>query len=351
MALLPVLSTYFQKVTKALPDLLMIIAVCLMNISLWVNNGTSGVAYGGSILLETAVPYLMARAYLRNKIQLANFAKVYFLVILVLLPLVLYEAKMGTNVLKQLFRTGDSNLPEMRLGFYRSSGPLDHPILFGIFAASGISLAYSLMRKGFLKYIVILASAIASLSSAAYVMVAMQVLLLKQKILANARLKTYGILFAAIYIFISIFSNRSPLAVFASYLSLDKETAYFRILIYEYAMASVMNNPFLGIGLNDWARPEWMPPSIDSFYLLTGVRYGIPVLFCIVLIIYYALKNTYINDPSKVHVSIRILIMSLVVSAYTVHFWNVMYVFFWLMLGLAVNLKDIPAINDCRPST
>ena len=36
-------------------------------------------------------------------------------------------------------------------------------------------------------------------------------------------------------------------------------------------------HPWFGVGLGEWARPFWRPhPTIDSFWLMTAVRHGIP---------------------------------------------------------------------------
>lgn len=339
------LSAYFGSVKKSIADVFMFLASALMFVSILVNHGGAGMAYGGSLLLETITPYLMARVYLRNEIQLVKFAKVYIFVIFVMLIPVLYEAKTGSNLFKSTFGFPGGELPDMRLGFYRAAGPLDHPILFGIFAASGLSLAYALLPKSWIKYAVVLCASFASLSSAAYVMLAMQSVLLAKKKIASARLSTYAFLLAGAYLFIDVFSNRQPLAVLASYLSLDKQTSYFRLLIYENAIKSVESNPFLGIGLNDWTRPDWMPPSIDSFFMVLAVRHGLLTLLCVLLVIYFALKSTYANNQSDLHIAFRVLLFSLIVAVFTVHIWNTMYVFFWLILGIAVNLKYIRPSN------
>jgi hypothetical protein len=41
----------------------------------------------------------------------------------------------------------------------------------------------------------------------------------------------------------------------------------------------------LGIGRNDWARPFWQHGSVDNFWLLTAMRYGIPGLLLLLLAI------------------------------------------------------------------
>jgi len=40
----------------------------------------------------------------------------------------------------------------------------------------------------------------------------------------------------------------------------------------------VRAHPVFGIGYGDWARPNWIPASVDNFWLLTAMRHGVPGL-------------------------------------------------------------------------
>jgi hypothetical protein len=58
----------------------------------------------------------------------------------------------------------------------------------------------------------------------------------------------------------------------------NPRTGYGRLEILEYGGASVLKHPVFGIGLSDWERPWWRPSSVDNFWLLTAMRYGVPAL-------------------------------------------------------------------------
>ena len=50
-----------------------------------------------------------------------------------------------------------------------------------------------------------------------------------------------------------------------------------RLDIYRYGTGEVLQNPWFGIGLGDWARPFWREhATIDNFWLMTAMRHGIP---------------------------------------------------------------------------
>ena len=68
-----------------------------------------------------------------------------------------------------------------------------------------------------------------------------------------------------------------------TYLTFNSGTAYWRLHIWNFGSAEVWRNPLFGIGLNDWARPSWMwTASVDNFWLLTAMRYGIPAFLLLV---------------------------------------------------------------------
>jgi hypothetical protein len=83
-------------------------------------------------------------------------------------------------------------------------------------------------------------------------------------------------LFGLTYVGIDLFSTKTPFHVFVNYFTFSKQSAYNRILIFEYGTAEVARHPVFGIGLGDWERPVWMSDSMDNFWLVTAVRYGVP---------------------------------------------------------------------------
>ena len=341
LASLPVAMVYFSRTKKLLVDRFVFVTAGLMFVSLLVNHGADGIASGGATILETIVPYLLGRVYINNKENLIKFADLYYKVILLLLIPVTYELFTGYNLFINTFggeviRNGQS----VRFGLYRAEGPFDHAILFGLFVASAFAIASISNKNVITKYLIILAVTFTSVSSAAFLMIAMQIALLKIKKLANARLSSIAYVIIGVYIFINIFSNRTPFEVLSSYLSLDTETAYYRLLINQYAMVSVMNNPFFGIGLHDWVRPSWLAPSIDNFWMLIAVQFGIATFACLCIVIYFSLKSTYVNSTTRESVGIRALLFSIIIAAITVALWNALYVLFWLIIGLSNNLAQ-----------
>lgn len=340
-AFFPIARIYFSRIKKLPVDNFVFAFAGLMLVTLFINNGSAGLAYGGSLALETIVPYLMARVYIQNKENLIAFADIYFKLILLLLVPVIYELFTGYDLLIHPFG-GEilRNDQGVRFGLYRAQGPFDHPILLGFIAAAGFALTTISKKNGVARYLVILAVSFTSISSAVFLMLAIQVAILKIQRLAHARLSSFASVLIGSYLFIDLFSNRSPAEVLASYLTLDPATGYYRILINSYVWENVMRNPLIGIGLNDWTRPAWMPPSIDNFWLLIALQYGFITLTCIIIVVYLSLKSTYVNYKTSESVGIRAMLIAIIITLITVHIWNALYVFFWLILGIANNLAQ-----------
>lgn len=341
LAFLPALIRYSKCKTKTSADKFVFLLAALIMVSMVVSDGLNGIAFGLSLVMETLGTYLIARTFVHDNEKILLFAKSYYIVLLLILFPVLYETLTSIN----LFGVKPARDPEIlkRFGFYRAHGPFDHPILCSLFVASGLSLVYISSRRRIIKNIPVLLGVFSTVSTAGYLMVALQWFLLANKRFASYALSRYLAFLTVVYIVVNIISNRSPLAVLASYLSLDEFTAYIRVLQLKYVSDNIATHPFFGIGLRDWVRPEWMGPSIDNYYLVVALRYGLPTLMCTLYVILYALRATYSDKQSDLHIAFRILLVTFAISIYSVHIWSSVYVFFWMIVGICVNLQFIKA--------
>ena len=282
---------------------------------------------GGMLAAEMLGAYLLARVYIRSLDEFEAAGKMFILLIVALLVFAIPETITGQHYLR---------------------GPIDHPILFGVFCAIGLSYAYYIVasgsvntiRKLWIILLVILATFL-SVSAGPLIALFMQVgLIFWEKITRSIPGRWWisfgGLLFT--YIVLDILSNRSPIALAISYASFSGQTAYFRLLIFDYGSAEVINNFMLGIGFNDWTRPSWMPASVDNFWLLTAMRYGMPCLICMVAAILYLIVKVARNNSASLPVKNAARawafgLAGLVIVGCTVTFWNSMFVLFFYILG------------------
>lgn len=95
-----------------------------------------GLKSGGILVVESLGSYLLARSFIRSEKDYCNFAKLLIYVVIGLSLATIPEALIGKNI----FRPHVGHIGG-RLGLTRAFGPFDHPILYGMFCASAVSLA------------------------------------------------------------------------------------------------------------------------------------------------------------------------------------------------------------------
>jgi hypothetical protein len=311
-----------------------------------------GIESGGIYVVECLGAYLLGRLYIRSYEDFYRLANLLVGLTLLLLAFTIPEALTGKHLLRDIFRSllggPGAHYIDSRMGLTRAFGPFDHPILYGVFSAAGFSLAFYVLAqaklyplKRLLPTAGVALATFLSLSGGPFVALGMQIAIIGwEKITQGIRFRWLGLfgIFACIYIAISLLSNRNPLLVFISYLTFSTRSAYNRVLIWEYGTAEVARHPVFGIGLADWLRAPWMSESMDNFWLVTAVRYGLPAFALLVT----ALCVLVIRVASRKDCTLEVLLarrawgftlFGLALAGCTVHLWNALFVLFFLILG------------------
>jgi hypothetical protein len=333
-----------------LPDILMLLAAIWPAIVLVSLHGIdSGLQSAGIYVIETLGTFLFAKRYVRDVFAFQRMVRCLAAMVVILLPFAAYESISGSPILIELFgkvfsvyRIVDD---ESRLGLRRAQGPFEHQILFGVVCSSAFALSYyafgAARRLGRLVTGPVALAVFFSLSSGALLSVVVQAMLIGWDKVTASVARRWAILASIVisaYVFVNSISNRTPFEVFISYLTFDADTSYMRVLIWQYGTESVMHNPIFGTGLNDWERPEWMPGSIDNFWLVTAVRYGIPGFLFMAggfLSVCFGLGRLR-NLSFEVELCRKGLIITLcglAFAACTVHVWDAPYVLLVFLLG------------------
>lgn len=347
------LAVFRGSCGKARPcDWLVLIHVVWSAVALAVHHPIDQAAQSGGIyIVEALGAYLLARAFVRNEQQFRSVIRILTILVSLLVCFTLPEAITGKN----LFQPGV--FLERRMGLARAYGPFDHPILNGVFCGSILGMAwygwghdfrfrFGVLARGL--WIVI--GACMSVSSGAVATFSTQIFLIAWELSTRRLPKRWLVLCllaCAAYGYVSIASNRSPMAVGISYLTFNPTTAYGRIVIWDYGTASVGRNPIFGIGFNSWEHPTWMSDSMDNFWLYTAVVYGLPASICLVAAVLYLLirtgrKNGISMACQACRAGWMISIMGMSIGAFTVHLWNAILVYFFFLLGSGAWLLDAP---------
>jgi len=153
-------------------------------------------------------------------------------------------------------------------------------------------------------------------------------------------------LLVVIVLSIEVVANRSVPATVSAYLSFDDQSYWFRTLIWDYGSASALNHPLFGVGLNDWERPQWMPRSIDNFWLFLAIRYGLPASFLMLLALLsitlaVGFKKGLDDKITAYRTAFLITMTAFFLVSWTVHFWDAAYVLFLFLMGSGVWILDV----------
>lgn len=342
-------------------------------ISLIVNHGVEGgIEPSGILVIETAGAYFIARCYIRDQDSFREAIRLLFIMVAALFPFAVLEAVVQRNVLLDVFSNLFPVIPtaasEARWGLRRVQGPLEHPILFGVVCGSILGLAHFVLgyrektALRWLKTSLVGATAFLSLSAGPITALFAQVALVTW----DRALQSYayrwhllGGLLSTMWLSLSAVANRSVPNLFLSYFAFDQHSAYFRILIWTYGTQSALNNPLFGVGLNRWERPSWMPASIDMFWLIHAVFYGIPAAILMLLtfllpLLGVGLRKDLNEGLKQYRTGYLIAMCGFFLVGWTVHFWNSTYVLFLFLLASGLWILDAdraePESNKAAPA-
>lgn len=341
-----------------LPDILMLLTATWGAVVLVSLHGIEqGLQSAGIFFIETFGPFLLARRYIRDVFAFRRMVKSLVLMVLFLLPFAVYENVAGSPILIELFRellpAYQVVIDEPRLGLRRAQGPFEHFILFGFVCSSAFALSFYVFGavrrwRGLLAPGLVAMAVFSSLSAGALLSVAVQAtLIVWDKVTARLthRWATLVAIIITAFLVVNLVSNRTPFEVFISYLTFDADNAYMRVQIWHYGTQSVMEHPIFGLGLDDWEHPSWMGGSMDNFWLVEAVRFGIPGFLFIAggfLSVCFGLGRLR-NLSAQVALCRKGLIVTicgLAVALCTVHVWDAPYVLIVFLLGSGMWMFD-----------
>ena len=142
--------------------------------------------------------------------------------------------------------------------------------------------------------------------------------------------------------------SHNPLGYILSNFTFDPQSAYFRLLIWHYGSEALMRSPVFGIGLDtEWYREDWMPKSVDSFWLMSAMSFGIPgaILLGSTWITPFLLprrRNAVYEDSldwtAGLRTTLNITMVVIVYIGLSVHFWGATWMLISILAGLRARL-------------
>jgi hypothetical protein len=317
-----------------------------------------GMIYGGSLALDGFGAYLVARTCIRDLATFHATLRALGIAIAVAALIALPETLLGHifthDALRSLTGYVHPTAEETRMHLTRAYGTFDHPIHYGTFCAALLSLFWYAAKSATERHkraMILTGATLLGLSSAPMLCLALQAAMLIWEKQTRGTANRTGIALAVLtglYIGAASVMTRSPLDFIATGMTLDPWTGFYRLQIWEHGLENVYASPWTGIGLKDWVRPWWMASStIDAFWLVICLREGVPAFLLLATAIVLNTRAVVKRGLKSPDIAVRRLsrgwIMSLIALSLvgvTVHYWNVLYAFFFFFMGLAGWIAD-----------
>lgn len=345
-------------------DLFALITAAWILIAAVSTAGSSSLSSAGAESLEFIASYVAARAFFSSPAALDNFIRVLKALAIVAIALAIADSIssrwIAHDVAAAIFGTSPLG-PVFRENMIRATSTFDHPILFGIFCGlvAAILLLWETNPLRRIFYVgLCLVGCVLSQSSAA-LMCFMLVLaayaydrLMRQ---IPSRWIVFWTIIVTILAFVFLLSN-NPIGWLISHLTLDPETGYYRILIWNAALDRISQSPFTGYSL-DAFNQQILDATIDSVWLVMALRFGVPTIVSLFLANVTAClpaKPSYQKSASNIYakrmrLAFTIVLLMFMFVGLTVHFWNYMWIFWGVCIGIRASLREMSA-DASRPA-
>lgn len=323
-------------------------------VSLLINDGLAQLPNSVMTAIELYGGYLLGRVLIRNPQDFGRMTSIYLGILLILLPLVFIELLTGRIVLNEILGVTSLADAGQRMGLWRSQSGFEHPILYGLFCSSLAATIFYVYRQSGLVTTLLRLGLVAtmtfmSLSSAPLLSLVAQVGLILWDRVTRGSWWLLIMLILLAYFAVAMASNRPPLNVFLTYATFDPTTAWTRLEQWGYGTVAVMDHPILGLGVGEkWTdieKPLWLGDSVDSFWLLTAMRYGF-VGFCLLAFSLLLLIGSVARErmTSKALRDMRsgylISVVGIIFMLATVHIWGAVSIFIFFFIGSGAWLSD-----------
>ncbi|MEX0338905.1 MAG: O-antigen ligase family protein [Arenibacterium sp.] len=299
----------------------------------------------GIIFLEFYGAFLLGRVAIRTSEDFRSFVRMFFLLILFLVPFAAMEAITHRPILLQIVPSSISIDPSPpRWGMRRAQTLFAHPILYGVFVSMGLGVFWYVLKSGFWRLFsvpLVALGTLFSLSTGALMSVFFQVIFLGWELITRPsrnRWRVFAGLSAFAYVTLDMLSNRNPFHLVVDYATFNSGSAYNRILIWRFGTQNVRDNPIFGLGLRDWVRPHYMSGSADNFWLLMTMQYGLPFFVAFALAMFFIVRRTSrqpLSDPldRASRAGYLVTLGGVVMAGATVHYWTAMMAFVMFFFG------------------
>lgn len=319
-------------------------------------GGPGAISSTGAESLEFLGGYLVARGFFFGPAAIYSFIKPFKLVTAYIVVLALFDNLSGRLIVQEMFSAafGSSATlsPDYRLYWVRAASTFDHPILLGTYCtvACGIFLfseqrpLSKMLWAGLSVFGCLLSLSSAPLLSCFIVMMLyLYDTALKQY---SGRWRALQLCLVTIVLVILAVANH-PLGWIISHLTFDPVSGYFRMLIWDAAIQKIMDSPYTGYAFGP-LKHDILDTTVDSVWLVFALRFGLPMIILLVLTNIASVlpvKSRFqgvMEDPSApdLRIAFTIAVVMLMFTGLTVHYWNYLWIFWGVCIGIRASLRE-----------
>lgn len=352
-------------------DGLVLLGAFWMTLSFSVVEGfAKGFPAGLALALDLLMPYLITRHCIRSLNDFRCLLIVLAPVALGVAVLMILESVTHTRFIRSAaqamfgslsaaeygnvsFRGGEI---DTRYGLMRAMGPFSHPILAGLFYAGLMPLYFFSKLRGWPLAVGLLSGigAFASLSSAAVLgLVLFAALAFYDWLRKVVSFLSWPMFLTAMSVGLAIlhFLSESGLVRTLIRFTMNPQSGYYRILIWEYGSKMVERNPLFGTGYAPFQGLFWMGDSVDTIWLSIAIRNGLPAalligltaVLSIVGLAMAASRSDRQDQATLIGLSVTLAIFF--VLGFTVSFFGGMLIWFIMLLGIGTTFGRFRALR------
>ena len=314
---------------------------------------------------EFAAAFVTARVYLNTKPSLEVFVFALKVCTILVVALAFLDTLSGRFIVRDTIGALSHAVPpqpQYRSGMVRATSTLDHPILLGCFCVFAATIFLYFEKTGYLRVFfvgVCFVGCVLSISSAPLLGFLIMIAVASYDKLLSRYSAKWILFWTSIFSFVIIVfvASDHPVGWLIAHLTLEPQTGYYRIMIWELATAQIQMSPNTGSGFKLF-NDEILDNTVDSVWLVYSLRFGLPmIVFLFVANVSAILGNRgKLKDSffARLRTGFSIVLILFMFMGFTVHFWNYMWIFWGLSIGIRASIgldaKTVP-VNSSKIRT
>lgn len=313
-------------------------------------------AAAGGETLEFLGGYFVARAFFFGPAALHTFLRVLKVSAVTSIVLGMADSMSGQLVVHKALApfVQAAGVPNehFRSAIVRATSTFDHPILFGAFCCIlGIIFLYTetaVFKRVFWVGFCFLGCLLSQSSAALLAFAIVLQVYAYDRLLFRYQWRWIAFWSVLALFFCVLFAvTKHPIGWVLSHMTFDPQAAYYRILIWDTAIPRIAQSPLTGYSFNLFGDPI-LDASVDCVWLVFALRFGVP------MIVFLFLANLVAVSPARQNVGNKagalymirartgftVVLLMFMVIGLTVHYWNYMWIFWGVCLGIRVSLRE-----------